>query len=199
MEADANRPRCASKTRLLHRKNGFYTDYTEASQRAVLDGLRNVTSPPLSRPAFEDSLATTRAPPVMQVASPIVHERGGVRVVAKSAAPGAYQRDDDHDQHAVRPCHRRAVGVARVKSSRRLPVGPATAPRTSNVEADHVEVVAHVLRFAYFLLAPAGARNLQKLASSWRASPAVPDRNFSVSARQKIDEPRRSGQWCPRA
>ena len=119
--------------------------------------------------------------------------------MAKSAAPGAYQRDDDHDQHAVRPCHRRAVGVARVKSSRRLPVGPATAPRTSDVEVDHIKDVPHVLRFAYFLLAPAGARNLQKLASSWRASPAVPDRNFSVSARQKIDEARRSGQWCQRA
>ena len=86
--------------------------------------------------------------------------------MAKSAAPGAYQRDDDHDQHAVRPCHRRAVGVARVKSSRRLPVGPATAPRTSDVEVDHIKDVPHVLRFAYILLAPAGARNLQKLASS---------------------------------
>ena len=60
-------------------------------------------------------------------------------------------------------------------------------------EADHIEVVPHVLRFAYFLPASAGARNLQKLASSWRASPAVPDRNLSVSALQKIDEARRSG------
>ena len=40
--ADANRPSWASKTRLLSRKNGFYTDYTETSQRALLDGLRDV-------------------------------------------------------------------------------------------------------------------------------------------------------------
>ena len=185
--------------RPFSKKNGFYTDcvHGDFPARAPRRPPRRHARRSSLRPAFEDSLATTRTRPVTQVAS--VHERGGVRVVAKSAAPGAYQRDDDHDQHAVRQRHRRAVGVARVKSSRRLPAGPATAPRTSNVEVDHIEVVPHVLRFAYFLPAPAGARNLQKLASSWRASPAVPDRNFSVSARQKIDEPRRSGQWCPRA
>ena len=84
--------------------------------------------------------------------------------MAKSAAPGAYQRDGDHDQHAVRRCHRRAdaVGVARVKSSRRLPVGPATAPRTSDVEVDHIKIVPHILRFAYFLPAGPPARETCK-------------------------------------
>ena len=34
--------RAARRKRLFSRKNGFYTDYTEASQRALLDGLRDV-------------------------------------------------------------------------------------------------------------------------------------------------------------
>ena len=60
------------------------------------------------------------------------------------------------------PSASRAVGVARVKSSRRLPVGPATAPRTSDVEVDHIKVVPHGLRFAYFLPAGPPARETCK-------------------------------------
>ena len=62
-----------------------------------------------------------------------------------------------------------------------------------------VSTVPHVLRILAFL--PAGRRRMKivKLASSWRASPAVLDHILSISARQKTDEERRSGPRCPRA
>ena len=163
--SDANRPRCASKTRLLRRQNGFYTDiHGDLPARAPRRPPRRHARRSSLRPAFEDSLATTRVRPVTQV---VAHSSPASRRTCCGQVGGAeraYQRDDDHDPPAVRPCHRRAdaVGVARVKSSRRLPVGPATAPRASDVEVDHSKDVPHVLRFAYFLPAGPPARETCK-------------------------------------
>ena len=116
----------------------------EASQRALLEGLRNVKLALL-----------LRDPPLRLVGHHARAAHGPSRKSRLSEftseqAHASWQRrrrtrDDDHDQHAVRPRHRRAVGVASASAKvitwhRRLPVGPATAPRTSRVEADHIEI-----------------------------------------------------------
>ena len=147
-------------------KKLVHADYTGGlPARATRGPPQRQASPSLARPASKTRWppCARRAWPVTQVASLRVHQRAGARVVA---APQAYARRRPRSACSASTPSTRSRRRERERESHHMTPTSTRRPRdcSANVkrEADHIEIVAHVLRFAYFLPAGPPARETCK-------------------------------------